>query len=116
MNTAEGEQLFLVVDHLFAGLACERVVLHQEDRFLRANLLAIATEDATQHVDFEFPGRFFNVANFRRTRWPRRRDADRLGRAHEFTKLARHAFGAALGILDEVWRPAITRRHGPFFL
>src|SRR5438045_1586859 len=52
-GTAEREEFLFVVDHLFASEAAERIVLLQEDRFLRADFLAEAAENAAEHVDFE---------------------------------------------------------------
>src|SRR6185369_3120224 len=44
-------ELVLVEDHLVAALPGELVDLGHEDRLLGADLLAVAAEDATQHVD-----------------------------------------------------------------
>src|SRR5437870_12504016 len=54
VDTAEGEEFFFVVNHFLAARAGERVVLHQEDCFLRADFLAEAAENAAKHVDLEF--------------------------------------------------------------
>src|SRR5438477_10010150 len=54
VDAAEGQELFLVVNHLFAAGSGERVILHQEDRFFGTNLLAIAAENAAEHVNLKF--------------------------------------------------------------
>src|SRR5438309_12027165 len=76
MDPAQREQLFFVIDHLIAASANERIVLHQENGFLGADLLAITAKDAAQHVDLKFPGGFFDVANFRAAWRAGRGDAD----------------------------------------
>src|SRR6266487_1215012 len=42
--------VFLVVNHLFARGSGERVIFHEEDRFFGTNFLAIAAEDAAEHI------------------------------------------------------------------
>src|ERR1051325_304682 len=51
VRAAEGKEFFLVVNQLLAREAGERIVFLQEDRLLRADFLAIAAEDAAEHVD-----------------------------------------------------------------
>src|SRR5438093_9043028 len=89
MDAAQGEQLLFVVNQLGAALGGQRIVFQQEDGFLRANLLAETTEDATEHVDLKFARHLFGVGAIRRrTRGTRRRNLNRLGRADEFAELA----------------------------
>src|ERR1022692_3729632 len=116
-DAAKREQFFLVVNHLFAAGAGERVVLLQKDRFLRANFLAEAAKDAAQHVDLKFLRHLFRVGavgGF--AKFAGRRDADGFRRANKFAKLARNAFRVAVLILHEIGRAAIFRRERPFLL
>ena len=114
VDAAQGEEFFLVVDHFLAAPSGERVVLHQEDRLLRTDLLAIAAEDAAEHVDLEFPGHLLSV-------WPvgglvvrsGRDDPDRLGWADEFAELAGNALRVALLVPHQVGRPAVAFGHDP---
>src|SRR4051812_40159634 len=77
-RAAELIEPVLVVDHLLAGVAGHRILLLQEDRLLRADLLAHAAVNAAQHVDFEFLRRAFDVRVVR-TGWNLpRRNPDRL--------------------------------------
>src|SRR6185503_8782890 len=88
----------------------------QEDRLLRTNFLAVAAEDASQHIDFEFLGSFLNVADFRRACGPGRMHANGLGRADKFAKLACDAFDSALWIAHQVRRTAIALGDDPLLL
>src|SRR6266576_3706234 len=109
LHAAEREKFLLVVNHLLASQATERVVLEQEDRFLRADLLAIAAEDAAEHVDLEFPGHLLGVGPVGVARHRAGRcDANRLRRADELAKLARDALGVAVLVLHEIRRAAIV--------
>src|SRR6266700_2834665 len=72
MHTPQCQQLFLVVNQFITAGSDERIVLHQKNGFFRTDLLAIAAEDAAQHIDLEFFGRFFDIPRFRRTFWPGR--------------------------------------------
>src|SRR5690242_771366 len=76
VHPAQREQLFLVVDHLFAADAGQGIIFHQEDRFFRAHLLAEPTEDAAEHVDLEIFWRFLHVAYFGRATRSWWRNAD----------------------------------------
>src|SRR5262245_46446520 len=62
VRSAQREQLLLVIDHLLAALARQRIIALQEDRLLWTHLLAKAAEDATEHIDVEFLWSFFNIA------------------------------------------------------
>src|SRR6266852_5053362 len=83
VNAAERQQFLFVVDHFFAREADQRIIFHQENRFLRADFLAIAAEDAAQHVNLKFLWRLLDVAHLRRAVRSRRRDPNGLGRTHE---------------------------------
>src|SRR5438093_155424 len=97
MNAAEFEQLFSVVNHLRAARAGERIILLQEDGFLRADFLAEAAENAAKHVDLEFLRHLLRVrAVGRLARRTGRRDLDGLGRADKLAELARDALGVAV--------------------
>ena len=54
MHAAQLVELLLVVDHLGAGDAGDRVIFPQEDGLLGADFLAQAAVDAADHVDLEF--------------------------------------------------------------
>src|SRR5688572_28337447 len=116
VDATKGEQLFLIVNHLFAGGAGQRIILHQKNGFLGTYFLAIAAKDAAQHVDLEFLWRFLDVADFRRARWAGGIDANGFRRAYELAELASDAFDAAFGVAAEIGRAAITFRHDPLFL
>src|SRR5215218_9288563 len=60
-HSPEGEKLFLVVNHFLPREPLEGVILLQKNGFFRANFLAIAAEDATQHVGLEFLRHLFRV-------------------------------------------------------
>src|SRR6185436_11856998 len=76
-------QLVLVEDHLVAALPAELVGLRHEDRLLGADLLAVAAEDAAQHVDVEDLRRLLD-----RTVDLARDDRDGARRADELAKRA----------------------------
>src|SRR5256886_10450850 len=115
VDATQGEQFFFVVNHLFAAGAGERIVFHQENRLLRTNLLAIAAEDAAEHVDLKFFRHLLRVRAvgdrpFRA--W--RNDFDSLGRADKFAELAGDALGVAFLVARQVRRSAIALRHDRF--
>jgi len=102
----QGEEFFLVVDHFVARLSGQRVVLLQEDRLLRADFLAVAAEDASEHVDLEFEAAIFSA--FERSAGDHsggRRDPDGLGRTDEFAELAGDTLGIALLIATRYGAP-----------
>jgi len=88
MRATEGQELFFVEHHLFAGHAVDGVGLHQEDRFFGADFLAQAAVDASEHVDLKFFWAFFNVACAGQAVGSGRGDADGFGRADKLAKLA----------------------------
>src|SRR2546429_9702721 len=94
VDAAQGEQFFFVVNHLLAAGAGERIVFHQEDRLLRTNLLAIAAEDAAEHIDLKFLRHLLRVRAVGdlscRTRW---NDFDGFGRADKLPELAGDTLG-----------------------
>src|SRR5436190_23768224 len=61
VNAAERQQFLLVIDHFLTRLPGERIILHQENRFLGTNFLAITTEDAAEHVYLKFLRRLLDV-------------------------------------------------------
>src|SRR4051794_2923362 len=113
MDSAESEQLLFVVYHFLAVESGERIVLHEEDGFFRTNLLAKSAEDAAEHIDFKLTRGFFDVADFGRAAGAWRSNANGLGRANEFTKLAGDAFGAAFLVFDQVGSTAVIRWNSP---
>src|SRR5206468_1734973 len=58
-DAAERQQFFLVVNHLLAAAADQRIILLQKDRLFRADFLAEAAVDAAKHVDLEFRRHLF---------------------------------------------------------
>src|SRR6185369_1066622 len=113
MDSAQRKQLFFVVDHLGAAGAGQRVIFQKENRFLRANFLAEAAEDAAKHVDVKFFGGLFHIAGFGSSSRPWRNNVNGFGRTDELEELAGDAFGAALLILHQVRRTPVTLRHDP---
>src|SRR3974390_2762228 len=69
VHSTQGEQLLFVVDHLLAAGARQRIILHQENGFLRTNLLAKAAEDTAQHVDLKLGGSLLHIAGRGRAGW-----------------------------------------------
>src|SRR6266496_430299 len=53
LNSADYEEFLLVMHHVRARKARNGIILSQENRLLRANLLAHAAENAADHVDIE---------------------------------------------------------------
>src|SRR5439155_15706837 len=103
VRAAEREEFFFVVNHFFASGSGQRVIFHQEDRFFGTNLLAIAAEDAAEHIDLELLWYLLRIRPVGgRTVGTGRNDSDRLGRADEFTELAADAFGVAFLVLHEI--------------
>jgi hypothetical protein len=88
----------------------------QEDGFLWANLLTIATENAAKHIDFKLRGFFLNIASFQVHLGSGRRDAYGLGRADKLTELARDTLGAVFRVLYQIGCPTISLGNSPFFL
>ena len=112
---AKRQEFFLVVNHLVAVRADERIILLQENRLFRANFLTEAAEDAAEHVDLKFRRHFFRVgAVGLLTVLAGRRDANGFRRTDKFAELARNAFRVAFLILHEIWRAAITGWQRPF--
>src|ERR1017187_5684024 len=117
MDAAQREEFFLVVNHLRAACAGERIILLQENGLLRPDFLAEAAEDAAEHVDLEFERHLLGVRTVGQgTGRAGRNNFDRLGWADEFAKLARDALGVAFLIAHEIWRPAVAFGHNPLFL
>src|SRR3954464_6398957 len=104
MDSSQSQQLFLVIDHLLARRASEGIILHEKNGLLRTNLLAIAAENAAQHVDLKFPGGLFHIAHLGNSGRPRRRDPDGFGWADEFTQLTRDTLDAALLVFHQIRR------------
>src|SRR5580765_2839654 len=117
VDAAEGQEFFFIVSHLFTSSSGERVILHQEDRFFRTNLLAIAAENAAEHVNLKFPWDLLRIRPVGgRAVWARRNNPDRLGRTDKFTELAGDTLGVSVLILYQVGRAPITLGHDPFLL
>src|SRR5277367_3684033 len=60
-RAAEREEFFLVVNHLGARQAGERIIFLKKNRLFRTDFLAKAAENAAQHVDLERLRHLFRV-------------------------------------------------------
>src|SRR4051794_33134709 len=116
MSTAESEELFFVVNEFLPRAAGEGIVLHEEDRFFRADFLAVAAKNAAEHIDLKFFGSFFDIANLGAPFRAGRFDTNGFWRAYEFAQLTGNAFGASRLIFHEVRRATITFRNDPTLL
>ena len=109
---AEFVELIFVVHHLGAGVAGHRVLVLEEDRFLRADFLAEPAVNAAEHVDIEGLRGFFDVhavglvsGDFAG------RDPDGFGRADEFAELAGNTFFAAVRVAHKCRHAAVAGRN-----
>src|SRR6185312_66231 len=89
-----------VVNETLAAVFRVLIVPSDVDRFLRAHLLAVAAEDATELVDLEHER--VAVAVLVLTR----HELDAIGRAHRRTESARDALGLAVFSRQHAVRPA----------
>lgn len=107
-GAAEFVELFLVVDHFFAGVTGRRKDILEDDRLFRADFFAESAVDAAEHIDVELlrclfdvgAVRIFFVVDFAGLH------PNGFWRADELAELAGDAFFAAVRIFDE-------RRHAP---
>src|SRR4051812_24198993 len=95
-NAAQLVELLLVVYHLRARDAGDRIVFAQEDRLFGTNLLAHAAVDAADHVDVELLGSLLDLGEPGLTGDFFRFDGDRTRRADELTELTRDTTLAAV--------------------
>jgi hypothetical protein len=109
-TVAVGEQFFLVVEELLAGLRGELEVRPLDDGVHRAGLLAEAAIDTLRHVDVV--ARRASATVLARLGL----DGDGLGRADGLAKLAGDAALLAVRIAAQHVLAAKARAQGPFFV
>lgn len=112
VNTTQGQQLIFAINHLLSSGSCERVIFHQKNSFFGTNFLAVAAEDAAEHVDVK-PGRDLLAVG------PGGRgglDGDAFGGAGRGAHVTGHAFDPALLILCQFVEAAVPCRNRPLLL
>ena len=116
-GSAKFVKLGFVVDHFLPRVAGGGVLIEKKNGFLRTNLLAISTVNATEHVDFEFLRSLLDVFAIllffgNRTR----SNPNGFRRTNEFAQLTGNAFFTSVGIFDQSRNTSIILRKLWFFL
>src|SRR6516165_11440172 len=95
------EEFFLVMHHIGAREAGDRVIFAQKNRLLRTNFLAHPAINAADHVDIEFLRKFFDLRET--VGWSNLagNNFDRMRRTNEFAELARHTAHSSTGIAHQ---------------
>src|SRR5262249_24411271 len=96
--TAYLEEFFLVMHHVGAREAGDRVIFAQKNRLLRTNFLTHPAINAADHVDIEFLRKFFDLRETVSRRNLAGNNFDGARRTNELAKLARHTAHPSTGI------------------